>query len=308
MMFEIDLYNEEVLRAFHEKKGQETLIHLQRATRADLMKECLLRLENGELKNDMPVLAKIFNCEGNVESIKTAIKKATADKFRPIQDFIREKTNKPTDNIIALLAIFIDYQPRPFEQWRENRRAKSEGEEVVILEENDTAEVREETTSPASALNISINNPQNASLPKKKKRELLFGGIGVLTIILLITWYILAFPEECMCWNGENYVQVDCQDKTQPYPVIGLNRDKLEHFRKITKPDTLGIKDIGNIWYSKIDNEVEFFTGPGRHPVMQHKSLKAVTKHIWDTYVNIKPDSNQDIQFGIIHRSKEKSR
>ncbi|WP_343564135.1 hypothetical protein [Sphingobacterium sp.] len=324
MMFEIDLYNEEVLSAFHEKKGQGTLIHLQRATRADLMKECLMRLENGELKNDIPVLAKIFNCEGNVESLKTAIKKATADKFRPIQDFIREKTNKPTDNIIALLAIFIDYKPRPFERWREIHRTKSGGEEVAIPEEIGIVEVIEEngdsqesktkiehfeeTNFPGSAPNISINNPQNVSWPKKKKGKLLLGGISVVTIVLLITWYIVAFPEECMCWNGENYIQVDCQDKTQPYPIIGLNNDKLEHFRKITKPDTLGIKDIGNIWYSKIDNEVEFFTGPGRHPVMQHKSLKAVTKHIWDTYVNKKPDSNQQIQFGIIHRPKEKSR
>src|SRR5690606_39627916 len=87
--------------------------------------------------------------------------------------------------------------------------------------------------------------------------------------VLLITWYIAAIPEECMCWNGEKYIPVDCQDKTQPYQVIGLDQDKLEHFRKITKPDTLGIKDIGNIWYSKMDNEVEFFTVQGDHPVQQ---------------------------------------
>lgn len=324
MMFEIDLYNEEVLRAFHEKKSQGMLIHLQRATRADLMKECLMRLENGELENDIPVLAKIFNCEGNVESLKTAIKKATADKFRSIQDFISEKTNKPTDNIIALLAIFIDFEPRPFEQWREIHRTKNGGEKVDTPEENEIAEEVDknddspkskikvsntvEANSPVTATGISIDEPKNISWSKKKKPELLFGGISVITIVLFITWYIAAIPEECMCWNGENYIQVDCQDKTQTYQVIGLDEDKLKHFRKITKPDTLGIKDIGNVWYSKIDNEVEFFTGPGHHPVQQHKSLKAVTKHIWDTYVNIKPDSNQNLQFGIIQRPKEKSR
>uniref|UniRef100_F4C9S5 Uncharacterized protein n=1 Tax=Sphingobacterium sp. (strain 21) TaxID=743722 RepID=F4C9S5_SPHS2 len=324
MMFEIDLYNEEVLRAFHEKKSQGMLIHLQRATRADLMKECLMRLENGELENDIPVLAKIFNCEGNVESLKTAIKKATADKFRPIQDFIWEKTNKPTDNIIALLAIFIDFEPRPFEQWREIHRTKNGGEKVDTPEENEIAEEVDknddppkskikvsntaEANSPVTATSISIDEPKNTSWSKKKKPELLFGGISVITIVLFITWYIAAIPEECMCWNGENYIQVDCQDKTQTYQVIGLDEDKLKHFRKITKPDTLGIKDIGNVWYSKIDNEVEFFTGPGHHPVQQHKSLKAVTRHIWDTYVNIKPDSNQNLQFGIIQRPKEKSR
>lgn len=324
MMFEIDLYNEEVLRAFHEKKSQGMLIHLQRATRADLMKECLMRLENRELENDIPVLAKIFNCEGNVESLKTAIKKATADKFRSIQDFISEKTNKPTDNIIALLAIFIDFEPRPFEQWREIHRTKNGGEKVDTPEENEIAEEVDknddspkskikvsntvEANSPVTATSISIDEPKNTSWPKKKKPELLFGGFSVITIVLFITWYIAAIPEECMCWNGENYIQVDCQDKTQTYQVIGLDENKLKHFRKITKPDTLGIKDIGNVWYSKIDNEVEFFTGPGHHPVQQHKSLKAVTKHIWDTYVNIKPDSNQNLQFGIIQRPKEKSR
>lgn len=331
MMFEIDLYNEEVLRAFHEKKDQGKLIHLERASRADLMKECLLRLENGELENDIPALAKIFNSEGNVESLKTAIKKATADKFRPIQDFIREKTSKPTDNIIALLAIFIDFQPRPFEQWREIRRAKSDEGKANSREEETPAQEADDITeeadknndppqskihvsntddviAPVSATGVSLNKLKNSSWQKKKKRDLLLGGIGGITAVLLITWYIAAIPEECMCWNGEKYIPVDCQDKTQPYQVIGLDQDKLEHFRKITKPDTLGIEDIGNIWYSKIDNEVEFFTGPGHHPVQQHRSLKAVTRHIWNTYVNIKPDSSQNLPFGIISEPREKSR
>lgn len=31
--------------------------------------------------------------------------------------------------------------------------------------------------------------------------------------------------------------------------------------------DTLSMEDIGKIWYSKIGNEVEFFTSSGNHPV-----------------------------------------
>ncbi|CAM3646051.1 hypothetical protein [Sphingobacterium prati] len=325
-MFEIDLYNEEVLRAFHEKKDQDKLIHLQRATRADLMKECLMRLENGELENDIPVLAKIFNSEGNVESLKTAIKKATADKFRPIQDFIQIKTSKPTDNIIALLAIFIDFEPRPFEQWRNIQRNKNDGEKE---KEEDTGKERKDDgpsigkykipnteipntdkSSLAAPTDISTNKINGQEImekefsKKKKKQSLIFSGIGIFTTALLIIWYMVAIPKDCMCWNGEKYIQVDCQDKTQAYQVIGLDQDRLEHFRKITQPDSLGVKDIGNIWYSKIDNEVEFFTGPGYHPVQPNKSLKAVTRHIWDTYVRIKPDSNQHVQFGIMQKQK----
>lgn len=330
------------------------------------MKELLRRLEKGELDNELSDLMKIFGCTGDRNDLKKQINKAGADKFRPLQDFIQERTIKPTDNVIKLLAIFIDFEPRPFDKWAEKRRAENEkieeenvgyndptlveiavntnyvednednvanlgGENAsgtentqtntepadsntvvaveadekkkrdVTYERKDTAvnktdainygtEEHEETknSSPAEG---EIYKPIGAerlvdgglrSFYSKNKRVLRFSSAVAMIAAILFTLHVLT-PEDCMCWNGEYYVEVDCQKKGLRHQIIGLDPSKLETFRKITKPDTLGIKDLGNVWYSKIDNEFEFFTGSGYHPVQFDRSLKAATKYILKT-------------------------
>ncbi|MEN5231923.1 hypothetical protein [Sphingobacterium faecium] len=112
-----------------------------------------------------------------------------------------------------------------------------------------------------------------------------YGGLIMVIIAIVIYSFI---NKECMCWNGIKYIEVDCRDNTQPYQIIGLNEDKLHNFQKIMKPDTLTKADVGKVWYSKIDNEVEFFTHSGYHPVHIKKSLKAATEHIINTWAGRK--------------------
>ncbi|WP_158655998.1 hypothetical protein [Sphingobacterium sp. HMA12] len=385
MMFEIDLYNEEVLKAFYEKKNQEKLVHLQRASRGELMRAFLIRLENGEFDRDLSDLAKIFDFDGTVDNLKKVIKKAGADKFRPLQDFIQERTNKPMDNVIWLLALFIDFEPRPYDRWRELRQlANEENEESKVISikgnndhkhsvgessitdieessegtinkisdnrsqkqhlnnmnndiseesgsqssKNDIIETYESSKErpdilkdePSKMVDLEFSNSAgthklpdvdkvsdqhenpikklSSSFLRVSKRKLLLGGSSIVTCIILA----FLFPpsdKDCMCWNGIRYIQVDCQDKTQRYDVIGLNKEKLENFKRITKIDTLKEEDIGNIWYSKIDNEYEYFTGPGRHPVQRDRSLKALTKRIWNNQINVNAENKQ---YGIMQK------
>ncbi|WP_336833585.1 hypothetical protein [Sphingobacterium siyangense] len=136
---------------------------------------------------------------------------------------------------------------------------------------------------------------------KKNKLVLRFSGVALLVLAILTTVHFLT-PEECMCWNGEKYIEVDCQNKTQPYQVIGLDKHKLEGFVKITRPDTLGPKDVGRVWYSKINHEVEFFTGPGYHPTEFGRSLKAATMRILDSYAGANAKSDQNKKYGIMQK------
>ncbi|QMV68784.1 hypothetical protein HS960_14460 [Sphingobacterium paramultivorum] len=152
------------------------------------------------------------------------------------------------------------------------------------------------------------NNKGNASQQNdprsfftKNKLVLRFSGVALLVLAILTTVHFLT-PEECMCWNGEKYIEVDCQSKTQPYQVIGLDKNKLEGFVKITRPDTLGPKDVGRVWYSKINHEVEFFTGPGYHPTEFGRSLKAATMRILDSYAGANAKSDQNKKYGIMQK------
>jgi len=169
--------------------------------------------------------------------------------------------------------------------------------EEVLLTENDPTTVSE-ILDKGERLTV---RTEKKPFIQKNKYTLRFAGIASLIIAIFFAVHYLT-PEDCMCWNGERYIQVDCQDKTQRYRVIGLDQEKLEHFRKITRPDTLGIKDMGTIWYSKIDNEIEFFTAPGYHPIQTMRSLKATTKHIFETYAGKRTENNQNKQYGIMQK------
>ncbi len=180
-----------------------------------------------------------------------------------------------------------------------NAAVEEENKEIeeILLPEDDQTVVSEELDKGEK---ITIQ-PGKKSFIGNNKYALRFSGITLLIIAIFFAVHYLT-PEECMCWNGERYIQVECQDKTQRYQVIGLDKEKLEHFRKITRPDTLGLKDLGNIWYSKIDNEIEFFTAPGFHPVQPRRSLKATTKYIFETYAGQKIENNQNKQYGIMQK------
>jgi len=180
-----------------------------------------------------------------------------------------------------------------------NATDEEENNEIdeILLSENDQAVVSEELDQGEE---ITIQ-PEKKSFIGNNKYALRFSGIASLIIAIFFAVHYLT-PEECMCWNGERYIQVDCQDQTQRYQVVGLDKSKLEHFRKITRPDTLGVKDIGSIWYSKIDNEIEFFTAPGYHPIQPRRSLKATTKYIFETYAGQKIENNQNKQYGIMQK------
>ena len=94
---------------------------------------------------------------------------------------------------------------------------------------------------------------------------------------------ILAVTKQCMYWNGKEYVPEDCGQPKDD--LIAIDPKKIANFKKITKPDT--ISSVRGIWYSKYQNEVEFFTADGINPE-NGKSLNPLTDHILYKYTNQK--------------------
>ena len=145
------------------------------------------------------------------------------------------------------------------------------GGEVLIITDGPSA-----GTTEASTI-----SPIKGKTFFRNKTYYPYAGLAVVIIAIVIFSFI---NKECMCWNGIKYIKVDCRDNTQPNQIIGLNEDKLNNFEKIMKPDTLTKADVGKVWYSKINNEVEFFTHSGHHPIQNRRSLKAATEHIINTW------------------------
>lgn len=92
--------------------------------------------------------------------------------------------------------------------------------------------------------------------------------------------------KECMYWQLDHYIAVLCNENISIKPVIALDKELLTSFQKINKIDTLNINNaLGKVWYDKSNNHVEFFTHYGIHPE-NGKTLKPVSKHIIEKYIN----------------------
>lgn len=335
-------FKEEVLALYQEKKIRQELDDLLvNPSPAKLRDYCLIRLSEGLPSEDIEVFQKFFDPQKKQKSLEEAIETYNTGSLKALQKFTLNITQDPEDRVVKLLAILVDYQPRPFRFAYSNviqdpiRDASEEIEhstvkedkenaslplsepqatnsDKVILDEDhgETTIVTDDGKDNLTSVEENDKEKENENIEElvhaqKKiylnKHALRFAGLA--SMVVLIFFAVNYFtPKDCMCWNGKEYVQVDCQDKTQRYQVIGLDKEKLDRFKKITQLDTLKEEDIDHIWYSKIDNEVEFFTAPGRHPTQPHKSLKAVTKYIWDTRMKEKSGNDQYKQLGIMKK------
>ena len=84
---------------------------------------------------------------------------------------------------------------------------------------------------------------------------------------------------QCMFWTGKEYIPTHCSETANG--LIALDMKLVDNFKKITTPDT--ITSIKNVWYSKHQNVVEFFTADGVNPE-NGKELRALTTHMLQKY------------------------
>jgi hypothetical protein len=182
-----------------------------------------------------------------------------------------------------------------------NTAGKEKAEAEIAGNENkptgrDTVSEGEKSTVPTGLVVIipeaqvpvtDTHQPQeNNVVPKKWKWIPAFRNrIAVIILPILIgTSLYLALnqrqsPGRCMYWTGDHYEKISCHSR-QDTLVIALDSLKLEQFRKINKPDTITFGSIGFVWYSKINNNYEYFTAGGYHPIERGKKLKPITPFI----------------------------
>ncbi len=116
--------------------------------------------------------------------------------------------------------------------------------------------------------------------------------IAAVALLLIAVYFFWRRTPKCMYWDGSAYQQIDCNKAAEEeLKAVRLDDSKLKHFKRITRPDTINYKDIGRVWYMKIDTVPDFFTDSGMHPVDEEKQLKPITKYIIDKYILKKKDT-----------------
>lgn len=269
-MFDFDLFRKEVLDNYEDKKQKGLLNNkLENPTPANL-RDYILQMPFYQMKKeDLLVIEDYFLNQENDIDLEKRIKKVDLGKIKSIQNFIQGITKTPDESIVKLLAVLIDFQPRPFHKWRA----------CQIEQKNDVAifSNQEESLSPLNQI-----SQQPTFVKEKNKSNKKLVGITVAGISLFCSGILInqqTKEQECMYWNGTQYVQVACSNKNISHPIIAFDEKNLINFKKITQTDTLKESDASHIWYSKIKGNVEFFTAPGSHPKNSSVRLKPATEY-----------------------------
>lgn len=153
----------------------------------------------------------------------------------------------------------------------------------------------DDTNGSSQVFETAVNEKEVKS--KVRSRKIVF--VGLLVFVLgggaySIKEIMIPPPTppsgSCMYWNKDHYEQVPCNQKMSDILVLALDTNKLKNFRMLTCKDSVLKRGKGLVWYSKIDNDVQFYTGDGRHPVVYSRRLKPATQYIIDKYADlIKP-------------------
>lgn len=174
-----------------------------------------------------------------------------------------------------------------FNHYREKR-----GINAISPDGNTTVTVstggKEKSLSEAvSNIMIIIKNQPIFNVPQMAKNGM---GVGAMVMVLIMGFaYGGGLPQksECMYWDGYEYKITHCNDKNPKHQLLPIDTVRLKYFKKITRPDTLTVENgLGNSWYTKYDNKVEFFTMDGINPD-NGKSLTNASKHMITKYAGI---------------------
>lgn len=246
-------------------ESPDTSVYLKDPTPANLKQECLKvygsRYRPG---TDKRILIDFFGDPDENGHFDDAINNFKTPNFRPVQQFIEKPSKDSHRRNVELLAWLTDYQPRPFKF-------------DTFKRPGDAPPSSDTHQPPRTPDNIAVLIKTNwKQLIKKYQKEsaLALMALGIMTFLLM-----KIFPgKQCMYWAGDHYEAIDCNRQIFGVQSIALDTMKLNHFKKITQPDTMTTYSIGKVWYIKTDNpKPECFTADGTHPLYPGRDLRPLT-------------------------------
>ncbi|AXY73615.1 hypothetical protein D3H65_06300 [Paraflavitalea soli] len=309
-------YETLVLEVYHQKKANNELLPGLRILRPAKLKEACEWVCNDRFeRNDEQTIRNFFGRSGNQKECLNAIQRCEIDKFRPIINFLNGDTSKTDEKNIELLAWLIDFKERPFDPNKiYSGTFSGDAGKVTAGEENQGAESSIPNTPPTldNQEDVSVepvNQGESGAPDEEKQPEGISEEVipaesdklkwqtrstAIAVILLSIIgaggyWWLNNRGTNgiggCMYWTGDHYESVACSPRPDKALVVPLDTVMVKYFRKITVPDTITNRAKGRVWYSKINNKVEFYTSDGYHPIVTSHHLKPLSDHIIATYI-----------------------
>lgn len=252
-------------------------------TPAQLRNLCLMRLNNSLTKTDSNVFRMFFNVKEE-EHLRKEIENFDIGKFKPIISFLKGEKDSENMARIELAAILVDFNPRPYNKYLLNDKIseRENPEDSLFVEEKESV-----------IDNIPFGFIEKVALKGKddkiEKKTAIFFAVLLSLFFMGYTVKGVFFPKkECMQWEGNHYIAVDCANDKLGIGQLELIIPIDENIMKLNKLDSnrkinFFKNDKPVVWYCKHDGVVELFNTPGFHPETG-KPLKPITKYIIKKY------------------------
>jgi hypothetical protein len=294
-------YTKSILADYRNKTAANALpLRLIQPTPASIKKECEAVCNERYQRKDEKALREFFDQGSDKVATLKAIKQCGTDSFKPLANFLKGSTGSTEDKNVELLAWLIDFEPRPFELGRrydinslealENKKDKTPkvGDKQAVL--TDQPVHPDHPGQMGSSKESTPSSQQNipATSRFKTKKIIAIGGVIMAFVIVGIYWgrtlkrstTIHTGPQACMFWADDHYQPISCSQKPENALVVPLDSEKLVHFRKITRPDTISENALGSVWYVKFRGAYEYYTSPGYHPIDTSLKLRLLTDYV----------------------------
>lgn len=265
---------------------------LDKPSPAKLKKLCLRIIDRGCKQKDNEIFANFFETK---DSLAGFISNMDAEELKTPSNFLR--TGKPITQVLHadIIATLVDLEPRPFKKFQDEinkEKTTSIATETTDEKNFNKEEKIEESNSFIETQITPITRSEDTPVKRDWKKKIVT-SLAVVFFISLTGFLVHKSTEpKCMIWKEDHYERIDCEQSSNlgllkfaqvfPYDEI-----LFDNFKKLTITDTTSFFNKNGdpiVWYSKQNNDCEYFTWEGIHPISR-KKLKPISRTIINNYI-----------------------
>lgn len=279
MQYTFKDYSDQIVKKIPFVRENDTTGFLIKPSPAQLRNYCDFLFKNGLTEFDQNTFGSFFGTANKEEDLSVLIHKIDIDRFRPIQNYLEGKISNPAAIVIEMTAILIDFNPRPYANFKKNNGVYEEGFFKDKSEEN----------IAINKTRVKKNNYKKAGIIGLLSISSI--GLGIFGINSLKTTED-SIKSNCMQWQIDHFELVDCNlieknDLILQEPIEVYNPELFKLKKIEVDKETVFFKEgKAVVFYIKINDSVlEYYNAPGFHPVSD-KPLRPITKYIIRKYIN----------------------
>ncbi|MFC0514605.1 hypothetical protein ACFFGT_10350 [Mucilaginibacter angelicae] len=273
-------YKELVLADYDRQMAEhllpsELLVPTPANIKAEIVKIC----EQGSTLSagDEKILRSFVGERENAAAYRIAFQNGKADPFRQVVKLLVDRSVNTNVKYVNLMALLIGFPARPY-----HPSLKQIGPPMAGVMTDQPVE------GPKTSQPLTEGDAQPG-----KGNSYKFLWLFASVIIVGMGWYLISKKtviynngkEDCMIWSDDHYEPIECKDPSTAAPHYPIKHELVDHFKRITRPDTLTYQSVRKVWYSNYKGRMEFYTDSGPHPLDTNLRVLPMTLHIFEKYV-----------------------